>query len=95
MDERQARLPVVRPARYPTPASPTQALVTTATRGAVLMAAGAIARFLLKQAVNRMFAPRATKAVVPTPPETRVTTSEQSTAVVEEVIYYRRTLYRR
>ncbi|MEX2236081.1 MAG: hypothetical protein WEB00_00905 [Dehalococcoidia bacterium] len=96
MDERSARLPVVRATPYPVVVSPMQVLATTAKRGAALMAAGAVARIVLKHVVGRILSPE------PTLPQTRsesktiaVRPEAQPATVVEEVFVYRRRTYRR
>ncbi|HET9199866.1 MAG TPA: hypothetical protein VFO84_02670 [Dehalococcoidia bacterium] len=88
-----SRLPVVRQPRYVTATTPMQALAVTAKRGALLMAAGAIARIVAKQIASHMLrntqqlSTRKSAAVVPM--------IEQSPELVEEVVYFRRRLYRR
>jgi hypothetical protein len=69
-----------------------QALAVTARRGAVLMAAGAIARIVAKQIGTRLLSagtlPARTSSA-PAPP------TGDSLQVIEEVVYFRRRLYRR
>ena len=86
-----SRLPVVREARYPATTSPMRALAVTAKRGAARKAAGAVARIVARQVAAglRQSQPPARKA------NSSVIKVDESPVVVEEVVYFRRRLYRR
>ena len=87
-----SRLPIVREPRYVTTTTPMQALAVTVRRGAALMAAGAIARIVLKQVGEQLLK---SGASLPTTKASSPATTAQSPEIVEEVVYFRRRLYRR
>jgi hypothetical protein len=98
MDDKASRLPVVRTPQLPANPTTMQALATTAKRGAALVAAGAVARFLITRAA-RQFLRSAGPALRATPGNREVRVAGPATpeapALVEEVLYYRRTVRRR
>jgi hypothetical protein len=86
-----SRLPVVREPRYVT-TTPMRALTVAATRGAAIMAAGAIARLLAGEVIKRLVSSGSRLAVSRPAAPSVVDTSP---TVVEEVFYFRRRVYRR
>ena len=91
MEQASSRLPVVHQPRYPATSPSIKALATTARRGAALMAAGAVARLVIKQVaahlVNR-------GAGLPVARPMDVKPPEAQSSLVEEVVYLRRRIYR-
>ena len=92
MEQTNSRLPVVHQPRYPVRSPAMTALATTARKGAALMAAGAVARFVVGQLAEQLVKRGAT---VPARPSATIEPVDSPATVVEEVVYFRRRIYRR